>query len=143
MEALSLEDPAMIIEEQRGVDERAMLETFENDVNGAPWMVVTDAHAHVVTAILEAIRYYKHREGLSWHISSELAVIYRRPSGRRLTLSPDGGLLRLHDPAGALLPTGDEIASALAAAQARAEAAEAEVARLRARSINGRAAMEG
>lgn len=233
MEALSLEDPAMIIEEQRSVDERELLETFENDVDGAPWMVVTDTHARAVTAILDAVRYYKRREGLGWYVSSELAVVYRRPSGRSgqvapdvlvafvedrlrdsfkvvaegvfpqfvvevvsresrtrdpgrkaqlygalgaeeyvifdpvglldqplqgyrrgdggawepwplsargelvsealgLTLVPDGDLLRLEDRAGVLLPTGDEIASALAAA-------EAEVKRLRARSTNGHA----
>ena len=234
----------MIIEEQRGVDERTLLETFEDDVDGAPWMVVSDAHARAVTAILDAIRYYKHRERLDWYVSSELAVAYRRPSGRNgqvapdvlvafvedrlrdsfkvaregvfpqfvvevvsresrtrdpgrkaqlygllgaeeyaifdpaglldrplqgyrrgpharweqwplggrgelvsavlgLTLLPDGDLLRLRDPGGVLLPTGEEIVAALAAAQARAEAAEAEVARLRARLGNGQATTEG
>jgi hypothetical protein len=70
-------------------EERAFLIGFEDDVEEAPWMVGNDYHRQAMIALEYALQRFVEASRPDLYVSSEIAVLYRRPNGRRGQVAPD------------------------------------------------------
>jgi Uma2 family endonuclease len=68
----------------------ALLLAAEDDTNEAPWMTMPEFQFYVIQMLVGIFQLHARRQGLGWHVASELGVRMPKPGGQgTLTLGPD------------------------------------------------------